>query len=342
MLILSISSEYYSANERHTEKEAEEQRRNFQAALDLLKYYRDMPLLLDCLRKYDLCRNARELMEQVLQSLSDTSKVSLSEGRGQLENIRKLISELEPQQLAYFKMVVKAEELISFLLPYSEREFNETINFLNGELQGDEFGLNVINSLITARKLLEPFIALLVASKGQGSRGNMELSALCSNIKHAIAGLDIMAKVDEVEKLQQHLPVIRVWFSSTDDLTLERILPYIVHLLNAGYFVSRLALHSQGEELYLCYKEGTKTAQKGTEKLSDTKAQGAKEERKLPPTHLQDIIRRANIFVNKATIDEKGARALQYFVAVFQEAQQVHSLRLQLEKTGHMDFQVRV
>jgi len=330
-----LSAHNASQGPRYTKKDAEEQRKNLESALALLQYNERIPLLVDCLTKYDLCSIEREVMLDILDSLKDTSNVPLSAVREKLEGIKKQLAQLEPQQLSYFRMVNETDELIWFLLPYPLEEFNTTINFLNGDLQGDEFGLDLVNNLITARRMLEPFL-LILSLKDRGSKPlskGMTLSTLCSKVKDAISGFDISAKVDEVQKLLQHLPVIRVWFSSTTELTLDRFLPYITHLLETGYYVSRLALHPDGEEFVLCYREGRV-------KRNNTKdKEGEAEQRKLPPSHLQDIVRAVNIFVSKDTIDEERARDLKRFISVYKEAQRIHKFRLGLEEIGHMDYQ---
>ena len=240
-----------------------------------------------------------------MKTLANLQKIKLSAVEGHLAEIKNLIGTLRPRHLAYFRMVKNVEELIKFLSQISDKKFDETTKFLDADLQGHEFGLRVINSLIGARRFLQPFLSRiswdgetreLDRKKGDEEEGAQTLIALSADVKKIVdaSGKLLESKLDEISRLPQHMPDIRVWFSRTSGtLTLDSILQCVANHMK-GYYMSRLAFHPSGEALILCEGDDSKTLGDGY--------------MEYPTSYVQDLIRRVTIFVgqnvNKERLEE--------------------------------------
>jgi hypothetical protein len=110
-------------------------------------------------------------------------------------------------------------------------------------------------------------------------------------------------------------------------LTLDTILPFVNCLNTTGTYQSRLSLNPAGDELSLYFTENS---------VDSTTTQ----KRELPRANLQDLVCGMTIFINQDTIKEqKKLDDISRFVSVYKKAQDIHSLRLQLEAAGHPDYQ---
>ena len=305
----------------------------------------------DCLHRYELCTAGADEIAREIRDLHNKD-MKLSQVPATLARIKQLTGGLLPRQLSYFKMVLDVEELIKFLGHVSDKKFQETTEFLDAELQGYEFGLRVIGSLIVARKFLHPFVSRIALDEeyeedekekkkeGKGDEkqaaaaGLEELTQLCVEVKGLLEGKDVAshkslaAKLDEITRLPQHMPDIRLWFSLTSGtLSLDSILRCVSNHMK-GYYTSRLAFHPMGEALILCEGDSSRP-------IGDGYMQ-------YPASYVQDLIRRVVIFVSQANVNQEKMRELHNFVNIYKNARKIHALRLQLEASGHVDYQVRL
>ncbi|KAL6077130.1 Replication factor C small subunit [Balamuthia mandrillaris] len=330
---LNIAAAFFNLSASYTTEDSAQLVNRLSDALNLLDYADHLPFLFDFMQKHQLCLAHIQLLQRTAEPLLQEHKdqVLLSQVPGLLRPIRAALAELDPKQLDYFKAATDVEELVAFLS--QQQDFEQSINFLSGDLQGYEFGLGVLNSLLAAHRLFSPLVDLLRTAASRRERGKENLTQFCKEVKERL-GSAVDSQLDEVRKLLEHLPQVRVWFARTSGLTLDTALAYIARLFATGYYQSRLALHPSGDDFCLCFTEG------GTQSQQGRGIQQKKVEHKIPFSHLQDLIRGIAVFVNQSSIvDEERLRQLNEFVEIFRLADQAHKLRLQLEAKGHPDFQ---
>lgn len=199
------------------------------------------------------------------------------------------------------------------------------MRFLNGDLQGYRFGLDLLNNVISVKQIIDPFVDSLSKAKA------VTLQQLCSNqsaLFKTLSDDEFLRRVEKMRNVLEHIQEIRVWFSRTTGLTLDTILPFVNCLNTTGTYQSRLSLHSAGDELSLYF----------TENSIDNSS--ILQKRELPRANLQDLVCGMTIFINQDTIKEqKKLDDISRFVSVYKKAQDIHSLRLQLEAAGHPDYQ---
>jgi hypothetical protein len=245
--------EFYFSAPHGTKRDVEKLLQSLQEALELLQYSNELDYLLNALKKYGLCQSSID----TLQTLRVPETVKLREVGPLLNKIRNVLGGFPAEYLCYFAMATDVEELLLFFIQQHDK-FEDTVRFLNSHLQGYEFSQNVLNSLLSARNLLEPLLNVL-----QKRNEETNIKDLCNRIRLLLSNIrapsGIRNKLDEVRYLLQHLPQIRVWFANTGGLTLETLLPLITQLVKTGQYEVRY---------FCCISK--KTAHKRTESIAIT------------------------------------------------------------------------
>jgi hypothetical protein len=280
--------------------------------------------MIECLTQYKLCTQDIPKLEKIREMLQNTSEIKLSEVSQKLKSIHITLAGMYSSHLKYFQAVAEAQEVIDFF--HTVKNFDNSVVFLNGELQGYAFGLSLLNNTIAVRQLLEPFINVV---KDPKSKDALSLKKFCGTISKQLRQFsteELDRRLEKIRNVLERLPEIKAWFSRTTGFSLDTILPFVSSLLREGYYRSRLRLNARGEELSLYF----------VDKALDV--DGKQIERELPRANLQDLIC-GTIFVNQESIAEEKLKELNRFKKVYQLAHEIHTLRLALEESGHPNYQ---
>ena len=93
-------------------------------------------------------------------------------------------------------------------------------------------------------------------------------------------------------------------------------------MLKTGSYISKLSANSSEDSLSLYFTEGDAIRHE------------------LPRANMQDLVTGMTIFINQDSIqDNAQSDDISLFVAVYQKAQEIHNIRLQLEASGHPKHQ---
>ncbi len=147
--------------QRYTEQDALKSKKLLENTLELLQFSSDLSILIDGLAAYELCLNDLHQLQQFQQELQHRDKIGISQVPKILSNVKEVVAGLHSNHLKYFQVMVEAKEVIEFIS--HQKGFDEKVRFLNGDLQGYQFGMDLLNNVISVRRFVEPFISALQA-----------------------------------------------------------------------------------------------------------------------------------------------------------------------------------
>lgn len=102
------------------------------------------------------------------------------------------------------------------------KDFRRQADLLSGQLQGYQFGLDMLNNVFAVREILEPFLANIPASQNAIPQP-MSLNNFCLQIHAQLSRFneaELNRRLDKITNVLNHLEEIRVWFSKAEGLTL--------------------------------------------------------------------------------------------------------------------------
>ena len=102
------------------------------------------------------------------------------------------------------------------------KDFRRQADLLSGQLQGYQFGLDMLNNVFAVRELLEPFLANIPASQNVVVQP-ISLKDFCLQIHAQLNRFneaELNRRLDKITNVLNHLEEIRVWFSKAEGLTL--------------------------------------------------------------------------------------------------------------------------
>eukprot|EP01114_Cavostelium_apophysatum_P014001 TRINITY_DN3512_c0_g1_i9.p1 TRINITY_DN3512_c0_g1~~TRINITY_DN3512_c0_g1_i9.p1 ORF type:complete len:5234 (+),score=1501.00 TRINITY_DN3512_c0_g1_i9:231-15932(+) len=333
---LNIASEFFDTLNNYTKQDAAQRIEMMSNAFELLQFSMELPCLERFLDLYGIeAGEDAAALEHFAERLKRPETIRLTQVQSFLNEIKDSLSNLRAVHLRYFQAVHDAQELVEFL--GNIKDYERTVQFLTGDLQGYQYGLDLLNNVITVKPLFDPIVELTKKRKRHDQTERIRLKDLFQSVHQHLQPLtekELSHRIDKIKNVLERLPEIRVWFSKATGLTLDTILPFISHLLSNGLYRSRLSHHSQSEDFALHFRDDLRSNLSKETTDSDPAAT-----RTLPQANLQDLVLGISIFINKDTIALEKLRDLQRFVDVYQLAQNIHSLRLELESIGHPQFQ---
>lgn len=113
------------------------------------------------------------------------------------------------------------------------KDFRRQADLLSGQLQGYQFGLDMLNNVFAVREILEPFLANIPTA--QNNQARISLNDFCLQIHgqlHRFKEAELNRGLDKISNVLNHLEEIRVWFSKAEGMTLGKCsLPYFCLVL---------------------------------------------------------------------------------------------------------------
>ena len=311
---------------QYTDEDVKKRTDLLRSTLELLQFSKELPYLITCLENYGLCESEIPYLQNLATDLEKSLKIRLSDVPAKLNTIYNTIGGLKAVHMKYFQALVETQEVVTYI--GSHKEFDKKVAFLNGDLQGYKFGLDLLNNVISVKQIIDPFVEILKLTNE--NKEYIELSKLCKSVYDLLKNLyedEFLRRIEKMRNVLEHIQEIKVWFSRTTGLTPDTILPFVHCLLVSGNYHSTLSLHDNGDELSLHFTENT---------MDNNNIKT----RKLPRSNLQDLVCGMTIFINQDTIKEKEKlNEISKFVTIYRKSQEIHQVRLQLEAAGHPGFQ---
>jgi hypothetical protein len=125
--------------------------------------------------------------------------------------------------LRYFARVHEAFEVVDFLRRL--KDFRRQADLLSGQLQGYQFGLDMLNNVFSVREILEPFLANIPTAQN-AHLPPISLANFCLQIHYQLSRyneVELNRRLDKISNVLNHLEEIRVWFSKAEGLTLGNV-----------------------------------------------------------------------------------------------------------------------
>ena len=102
------------------------------------------------------------------------------------------------------------------------KDFRQQADLLSGQLQGYQFGLDMLDDVFAVRELLKPFLANIATSPAAPAQP-ISLNNFCVQVRTQLSRYteaELNRRLDKITNVLNHLEEIRVWFSKAEGLTL--------------------------------------------------------------------------------------------------------------------------
>jgi hypothetical protein len=111
------------------------------------------------------------------------------------------------------------------------KDFQVHADLLTGKLQGDHFGLSLLNDLIIVREMIFPFLEHPVP-----------LRKFCARVIERMGRFpdpeELGKKIEKIRVVEEQLGELRKWFSVDEETTLDSTSAFVSRLWKSGYYVS--------------------------------------------------------------------------------------------------------
>lgn len=231
-----------------------------------------------------------------------------------MKEISHHLGEMKEFHLNYFEITKKSYELVEFLQKISDNDFDNITKTLTSNMEKEDFSSQLLTNITHVKKLLYPIISF------QRNKAPLSLIEFCKTIKESLPDTEDKTKLalDRIEEINHQLQYIKNIFSSAGGIvSLELILPIIRDVLEHGELFHYFSNHPQGPDWKIIYRDFN------NKKII------------LSQEKIQDIIRGINIFINK----NKWENILDTFNEIYQLCKSIYRYLLDLELTGHPDYQ---
>jgi hypothetical protein len=318
-------------------------------ATRLLEFQRELPKLVECLQFYGLFTSELPRLTDWLKKMEKTDAIQLKDVPPLLQEIEKACPGVQPSHLDLFRRLQEAKPVIEFLRS-TKKNFGEISKILLGQLQGHRMGLEIMYGLTAVRELAKPFLWSPEKLRG---RTLTTLLVHIAKMLGALSPADLAAKFEQITLVHEHLDDVRYWFSQGSGQSLDTLLPMLNTFFTSGRYCSSLTLSPSGAQLVLETGQGggqhsgmsyrqdylqVRLAYFGGESVSEEDCNMKQTLSAL--SSLQDLLRGMTIFVDR-DLPPKDLQPLNTFLEIHRTVETIHALRLDLERQGHPQFQVR-
>jgi hypothetical protein len=307
---LAIISEFFGTKTKLKDVEVHISR--LLSALKLLEFSELLPVMVQTLKDYNLaCAKNPAILQLCDLLVKGKNQIPLSQVSNKIAELEKVLFNVQSFQLKYFEQVQKCKELVNFLR--NEKDFKAQIEMLTAQLQKSEVEINLISSLQLSYEYLQPFLHC-------GSDSFEPLAKIIKQYFPSEANLDLL---EHLEVVVNNFSQIQYWFSRTKGLNFADVHYTVSKLLENGQFVCKL--NKTGVSVLTIRYQMDKN-QEMTELQAD---------------ELSDIVRSAVFCSTDESAENNDSRQdLLQFKSAYEEALEVHKLRIELQASGHPDYQV--
>ncbi len=229
---------------RKTAKDIEGRIELISQGFELFNLSKYLNYMTNCLRHYKLCLDDLPTLElKILELQEGIGEIHLSSVPVWLTEIKVLLADLTSVHLQYFAKVQEAFEVVDFLRRV--QDFRRQVDLLSGQLQGYQFGLDMLNNVIAVREILEPFLVNVSTPQRPCP---ITLPEFCVQVYEKLARFndsELTRRLDKISNVLKCLAEIRVWFSHSEGLTLGTV--YI------GFDFSRLIISFRYDTPFCVY-----------------------------------------------------------------------------------------
>ena len=111
------------------------------------------------------------------------------------------------------------------------KSFQEHVDILTGKLQGDHFGLSLLNDLVIVREMISPFLGHPVP-----------LRKFCAHVIERMGRFpdldELSKKVEKIRLVEDQLEELRNWFSVDEETSLDSASAFVSRLWKSGHYIS--------------------------------------------------------------------------------------------------------
>lgn len=235
---------------KYSEEEVKKRVNLLSDALELIEYSKEIHHLQICMETYHFGSDQeKNKINNFLEELKNHQTINLAKAQIKLEEIRNYLGGLKGIHLHYFEQVNQAGEVLQFLSGI--KNFENRLQYLTADLQGYQYGLNLLNNVISVHQLVEPLMKMI---SEKITLTNL-CKLVCDQLNRYANEREVLLSLQKIQTVLDHLPEIRVWFTKSSGFTLDTILPFVTQLMKSGTFHSSLKLSSDGENLTLLFEE---------------------------------------------------------------------------------------
>jgi hypothetical protein len=256
--------------------------------------------------------------------MNNLKGIQVSHAVGRFNQVQKLLGNIHINQVAIFEHLNHCKGALQFLFQEAPR-FSQSVARVNSDVQGDQAAQMILDNVVAVHANLRGLIEFVLAHQQTNQRPpqRVTLNQLCDAICSgglATTSEDLNKQTQQLILMAQRLPDINLYFSSRGGASVETLGPYIATLAQAGFFQSRLDTHPEGAELSFYRNHDEREA----------------------IAKVEDAARGIKVFLSRDNVSERDqARiaVIQNFARVFELAQELHEVRLNLERHAHPDYQ---
>ncbi|KAJ1563205.1 hypothetical protein HK405_005544 [Cladochytrium tenue] len=307
----------FVGNQPRSKKELQSLKELLGNAFEVLEISENAPGFLSFIKIYGVYRGLWGIMEKFANNSLDDIGKEFNDPSMAVRLFRSMVAVgFRSYHLALFSALAEAEEFVRFVL--DRNDFDGTVKWLTGVVQGYDAGAALLHSVVAAEKV----IRVVLDSK----RGKNDEFKVTSEILRDQLPLPekVESVVSSIKSLQERLADVKALFASNRQLSLTTAISYMGKLVQTGIYRSSVPTADSPSRLDFYF----------TDSVADSNSTRLK---LFPSYNLQDLVLQIRVFVDKDQLGQ-NVENVSLFLRMNELAHKVHEQRLLLERLGHPDY----